>query len=147
MILKLKIKALSYNQYYRNTRTGKRVKTGAGLAYDEELKELLLENAIALGDFGKSLDLSKNIVKLEIFNFKSRFFTKSGEISKVAGDWDNPIKVLQDKIFKIMGLDDYVIKIGHVEDIPSDEDGVIIRLTQVPIPSLISFDNFTIGQD
>ena len=139
-------KLLSYNQYYRNSRTGKRIKTGAGLAYDEELGELLSGHAKALISFGEDIDLSKNIVKLEIFNFKSRFFTKSGALSKVAGDWDNPIKVLQDKIFKAMEMDDYVIKIGHVEDIPSDEDGVIIKLTLVPLPAVRSFEDFTIGE-
>lgn len=145
MIIKLKIKPLSYNAYYKNSRTGRRIKTGAGLAYDEELGELLAEHAKALSNFGRDLDLSKSIVKLEIFNFKSRFFTKSGELSKTSGDWDNPIKVLQDKVFKLMGIDDYVIKIGQVTDMPSNEDGVMLRITTQEMPRLASLEDFTIG--
>ena len=52
MRLVLPIKPLSYNQYYKNTRTGKRIKTGAGLAYDEELEILLDSYAGKLRTFG-----------------------------------------------------------------------------------------------
>jgi hypothetical protein len=144
MILKLKVKALSYNQYYRNSRTGKRIKTGAGLAYDEILGEALGEYAEALKEFGGSVDLSRSIVKIEILNFKSNFFTKKGAISKTSGDWDNPVKVLQDKIFALVGVDDYIIKEGTVKVLPSDTDGVIIRLSLEPIPPVSSFDDFTV---
>ena len=147
MIIKLEIKPLSYNQYYKNSRTGKRIKTGAGLAYDEELGLLLGYHASALKKFGREIDLSINIVKLEIFNFKSLFYTKKGEVSQTAGDWDNPIKVLQDKIFKTMEVDDYVVKVGQVIDLPSDKDGVIIKLSLQPLPSLISLNDFTIRED
>ena len=140
MIIKLEIKPLSYNQYYKNSRTGKRIKTGAGLAYDEELGLLLGYHASALKKFGREIDLSKDIVKLEIFNYKTNFFRKDGELSKTAGDWDNPVKVLQDKIFKTMEVDDYIVKIGKVVDIPSsDLNGVIIDLNILDIPEMQSF--------
>jgi hypothetical protein len=137
---------LSYNAYYRNTRTGKRIKTGAGLAYDEEIEMILQDYASALKDFGKDIDLSKNIVCISIFHFKSGYYVKDGSrLSKTVGDWDNPIKIIQDKIFKVMGIDDCVVRVGKLMDLPSDKDGAIIELKLLDRPDIVSFDDF-IGQ-
>lgn len=129
MELVIPLRPLSYNQYYRNTRTGKRVKTGAGLAYEEELEYLLSCRESSLLSFGKEFDPSKNIVKLEIEIYNPYFFRKAdGHLNPKSGDIDNSVKVLQDKIFKYAGIDDSAVKRLEVSDYPSDKPGMVIWL-------------------
>jgi len=127
--LVIPLKPLSYNQYYRNTRSGKRVKTGAGLAYEEELEYLLSCRESSLLSFGKEFDPSKSIVKLDIEIFNPYFFRKAdGYLNPKSGDIDNSVKVLQDKIFKYANIDDSAVKKLTVTDWPSDRPGMIITL-------------------
>lgn len=146
IVLKIPIKPLSYNQYYRNTRTGKRIKTGAGLAYDEELGEFLQSKRLELEAFGSSI-MSTESVKITIYNLKTNFFIKDGSrLNLKAGDWDNPVKVLQDKIFDVICCDDIIVKWGEVLDIPSrDIDGCIVTLETIYTPKPLSFYDFSAG--
>lgn len=135
MNIKLNIKPISYNQYYRSTRSGKRVKTGAGLAYEEELTYLLDDYSSELKEFGESLDLHKNIVRTEIKIYNPDYFIQDGSrINKNSPDVDNCIKVLQDKIFDIMGKDDVQARDTRIYDVPSNEWRVEIDMLIVSIP-------------
>ena len=134
MIIKLPIKPLSINAYYRNSKFGKRVKTGKGLAFDEEIEVLLEDYATALIEFGKEIDPSKNIVKLTMIIGNTGFFVKDGgRLSKTSGDIDNNVKILQDKIFRKMGVDDYIVRDIRVLDFPYKVDNTIVRLEIVEI--------------
>lgn len=136
MKLLIPFKLLSYNQYYRNSKTGKRIKTGAGLAYDEELELFLQDNAAALGFFRRGIDLSINILEFKIHNFNSNYYIKDGSrLNQKSGDVDNFVKVLQDKLFKAIGIDDYLVKRLLVEESPSDKDYAIIELNVLKLPS------------
>jgi len=133
MRIVIPFKLLSYNGYYRNTRSGHRVKTGAGLAYDEELGLFLEDNAAALISYGKGFDLSKDILELKIQIFNSNFFIKDkSRINEASGDIDNYVKILQDKLFKAMGLNDVFVKKLYVSEYPWDID-----LAQIEINSLL----------
>jgi len=137
MNIKLEIKPLTYNQYYRNSKNGRRIKTGAGLAYDEELSVVLEDYAIALSNYGKFLDPSKEIVRLKIAHYNPNFYVKdNSRLSKTAGDTDGPIKVLQDKIFNALGLDDYVVKSLVVDQYPGREHIVIINIDKLLLSSI-----------
>lgn len=136
MIIKLPIKALSYNGYYRSTKSGNRVKTGAGLAYDEELEYILRDYSEELEIFGKGCDPSKNIVAMEITYYNPGFMLKDGSrVSKTAGDLDNIVKVLQDKIFKVIRKDDSMVRSLKVSDMPSDFYLISVNLNIEPIPA------------
>lgn len=138
--LELPIKPISYNAYYKNTKQGFRVKTGAGKAYDQELLILLEDYADALVAFGLSLP-SNNIVKMKLRFANPNFFIKDGSrISKTAGDVDNIVKVLQDKLFSVMQLDDYVCRWIDVADFPADNYMVFISLTPEEIPPFIHIE-------
>jgi Holliday junction resolvase RusA-like endonuclease len=129
MKLIIPFKLLSYNQYYRNSKTGKRIKTGAGLAYDEELGLFFEDNTAVLSFFRKGIDLSSNILEFKIHNFNSNYYIKDGSrLNQTSGDIDNYVKVLQDKLFKALDMDDYLIKRLLVEESPSDTDYAIIEL-------------------
>lgn len=135
LCLTLPIKPISINAYQRNTRTGKRIKTGKGLAFDEEIAYRLKDYSIELKEFGKLLDPSKVIVKLTLRVVNSNYFLKDGSrISKTAGDVDNYIKVLQDKIFREIGTDDYIMRWTDVADCYGIEDSTYIVLETFPIP-------------
>jgi hypothetical protein len=139
----LRIKPISINAYYRNSRTGKRIKTGEGLAFDEELNYLLEEHASALAQFGRKIDPSKNIVKSTMLIGNPGFFIKDGSrVSQVAGDVDNWIKVTQDKVFQHVGVDDYIVRNIVISDVPCVEAFTEITLETLPIPQ--SFDHTAI---
>lgn len=138
----LHIRPLSYNHYYRNTKHGKRVKTGSGLAYDEMLEVLFEERSKELEDFGKLVDQSRNIISFNLHIANPRFFIKDGSrINKTSGDVDNYIKVLQDKVSKYMGVDDYLFRRGAYFDFPSDQDLVVISLEILPHPPFQSVES------
>ena len=131
----LPLKPLSINQYYRNSRSGNRIKTGKGLAFDEELNILLEEHASALQHFGKKIDPSINIVKLTMRVGNPDYFLKDGSrISKTAGDIDNYLKVIQDKIFNVIGVDDYTCRGLDIMDFHSIKEGTFIKFEICPIP-------------
>lgn len=135
MKITLDIKPLSYNQYYRSTRSGKRVKTGAGLAYEEELEYLLSNYSDELLNFGKELDLHKNIVRTEIKIYNPDYFIKDGSrINKNSPDVDNCIKVLQDKLFKVIDKDDVQARDTRIYDVPSNGWKISIEMFIVSIP-------------
>jgi len=129
MKLLIPFKLLSYNAYYRNTKSGHKVKTGAGLAYDEELGVFLEDNAAALNHFRKDIDLSNYILELKIHLFNSKYYIKDGSrLNETSGDIDNYVKVLQDKLFKALDLNDARVKRLIVQEDPSDKDYAIIEL-------------------
>lgn len=133
--LKLDIKPISYNAYYRNTRTGKRIKTGQGLAFDEEIAVKLETYSNELVIFGRGLDPYNSIVRLRIRVVNPDFFLKDGSrISQVAGDVDNWIKVLKDKIFKTIGFDDFIVRWDDIADCYGPEYSTHIILERLPIP-------------
>lgn len=134
MQISLPLKPLSYNAYYRNSRTGKRIKTGKGLAFDEELALVLEDYSDELVLFGRSIDPSINIVKLTMIVGNPDFFIKDGSrISKTCGDIDNYIKVIQDKLFNVIGVDDYTCRHLEVLDFYSVKESTLIHLEIKPI--------------
>ena len=142
LIIDLNLQPLSYNAYYRNSHSGNRIKTGAGLAYDEELEYLLNNYSDELKNFGKSLDPSKNIVSMGIKYYNPGMLLKDkSRLSKTAGDLDNIIKVLQDKLFKLICEDDSIVRrLKDIYDVPSDEYGIRITLGIEPIPDFCPND-------
>jgi len=128
-------KPISYNAYYRNSRTGKRIKTGSGLAFDEEIAFKLEDYSVELVKFGENLDPSKYIVKLTMRVVNPEFFLKDrSRISKVAGDVDNYVKVVQDHIFKVVEVDDYIVRHVVASDIYGPEASSHVTLERLPIP-------------
>ena len=135
----LKVRPLSYNVYYRNSRTGKRLKTGLGLAYDELLEVEFSGHSKELCELGKSVDQSKDIVSIDLEIANPRFYIKDGSrINQTAGDVDNYVKILQDKIARMMGVDDFLFRQGSQRDFPSDMDLIIITLKVIPHPDFLS---------
>ena len=133
--LTLPIKPLSINAYQRNMKGGKRVKTGKGLAFDEEIEYLLEDHANALQKFGESVDPSNNIIKLIIRVGNPNFYLADrSRVSKTAGDVDNYLKVMQDKLFGCMDIDDHIARHIDVADCHSIEPFTHIILKIVPIP-------------
>lgn len=140
IVLELKLKPLTYNQHYRPTKSGKLVKTGAGLAYDEELSYLLREYSTELSDFREKLDSSNSILKVEYRHYNTKYFIKDGSrLNKKAGDVDGIIKVLQDKIFDLIGVDDFMIKDLRSVQYPSDRDFVKVIIEEIPHSDLHTF--------
>ena len=129
----LPIKPISYNAYYRNSRTGKRIKTGKGHAFDEELDLLLRVYEDSLRKFRELLDPSKFIVKMTMQVGNPDYYLKDGSrLSMTGGDVDNYLKVTQDKIFKEIGFDDYICKHIEVIDYHSLEAQTKINLELRP---------------
>ena len=129
----LPIKPLSINSYYRNSRTGKRIKTGKGLAFDEELGMLLEVHAEALVRFGRYFDPSTNMIRMSLDVGNPKYYLKDkSRLSMTAGDVDNYVKVLQDKMFRVMGVDDYSCRSLRVDDYDSKVEIAHILLEIIP---------------
>lgn len=129
----LSIKPISYNAYYRNSKTGKRIKTGKGHAFDEELDYLLEDHAEALIRFGRLFDPSKNIIKMRMDVGNPSYFLKDkSRLSMTAGDVDNYLKVTQDKTFKVMKVDDYSCRHIEVSDHFNEYEMLYMTLTIEP---------------
>ncbi len=129
----LTIKPISYNAYYRNSKTGKRIKTGKGHAFDEELEYLLDDHAEALAEFGRFFDPSKNIIKMTMDVGNPNYYLKDkSRLSMTGGDVDNYLKVTQDKMFSYIGVDDYSCRHIDVSDHDSVEEITYILLEIKP---------------
>lgn len=138
----LNFRPLTYNQYYRSTKSGKRVKTGAGLAYDELLGEIFEDYSSELLEFGRKIDPAKHYVKLSLLHFNSKFYIKDkSRLNQKSGDNDGSIKILQDKIFTLMKFDDYIIKHHTLMQLPGDIDKVMLEISIEDITSLHAYPN------
>lgn len=126
------IKPLSYNGYYRNTRTGKRVKTGAGHEYDEALTHYISDYADEIDGFFSTLG-EDECIRLKLVVGKSNYYTEKGAVHKRSGDISNTVKVIEDKVFShVTGFDDYIVKSVVLDEYPCDDDFFAISFHKIP---------------
>lgn len=136
MQMLLNLKAMSYNNFLSNTKTGRRYITKKGKEYLEKLNGEFNNYDKNLRMFGSMIEENKHLVDIEIFYFQKNFYTKKKTISKTVGDVDNPNKVLIDELFKRIGWDDYILGKLYCEKLPSPsgEDKVVVRLSKYVVP-------------
>lgn len=130
----LHMRPISLNHLRVPIRMGRSMRLVTNPAKKTELK--LMETEVAryrdeLMRFASRIDRKKGGVIVSCwFNYpREEFFTKKGEISLSLPDVDNSFKVLKDKIFAVMGVNDgLVVEVRGVK-VPVDGDAhIVVRL-------------------
>lgn len=89
-----------------------------------EVERALSPRRHELEAFGRKVDRKKHGIEMDYeFHYPhAEFFTKAGLISYGPADVDNSFKVIKDKIFEIMGLNDGIVTrvVGEKFPIPKD---------------------------
>lgn len=78
-----------------------------------------------------------------IYAPKDEFFTKKGTISKTCLDATNTVKILEDRLSVILGVDDSQICSSSVKKIPTDSSSwcVVLEISIVARPEVIHLSN------
>lgn len=115
----------SLNQLYSTNRYGKRVLSKVGIDFKTTCDVLIrIKNLNSIG-------LRNNKLKLEL-DFFYPWLTKKKKIAKA--DLSNRIKVIEDAIFKALGLDDslvFVIVCNKVTVLNKSECKVLVKISTI----------------
>lgn len=145
LLVKLDIgKPLSINNKMIPSR-GRLVKAKNYRIYEEKLdKELAkyFDHFRVLGN-NYSGDRHALEVKWSIYVPQSEFFTKKKTISKTCIDATNCVKIMEDRLAKILGVDDSQICESSVKKIPTNSNSwcVVLELSLVPYPLVVPLND------
>lgn len=132
----LTLEPVSVNSSHRFGR-GFRYKAPKTNKFELELKNQLNEFKEELDEFNQSFITHKHCIHTSIFFYvpKNKFYTKGtkkepSKINRNSKDLDNCLKVLQDGVFKFIGVDDCNITKIEAEKIayPGDEWKIVVQL-------------------
>jgi hypothetical protein len=130
LIMTLPIRAMSYNNFMTSTKSGRRFVTGRGKQYVEELNFLLSKYKEQLFYFGLNVEWP-TMFRMEIRYYYLNYLTKKDVLSKTCNDVDNPNKIVIDKVFGFMGVDDYLLGELHCSKHKAiNEDMIFITLNK-----------------
>lgn len=122
-------KPLTTNHIYGQAKNGRRFIKPEGLAFQQMVKLLMRGKTLKFDDRSEFL-------RVEYYFHLSNFFTLKGQINKHSGDCDNFKKLLQDSIFKCLGINDGVICNTEDFKLPSKKDRTIVIIKPKPISEL-----------
>lgn len=131
--IRLDLKPKSYNALYKNSRGGRKYLPEDSKLYLQELEYIFTEQKTELRNLRDSLIQDQEMLALEIYYYYSEFYTKKKTINKRCMDVDNPTKPIIDELFKVIGIDDYILGDLHNYKRPSENDCVILMLSKVPL--------------
>lgn len=145
IILQLPIKPLSVNsKFTQHFKTKRMIKSTSAHKFEREVNHILKEYGPDLANFSKALNRKKYAVELEVVMYvpEAEFFTKSGEISLTCIDSSNALKMLEDIIYKAMGLNDGINTkvISEKRPYPGKEWLTLVTISEVIIPKSCYLD-------
>ena len=103
----IKGRPLSLNKAYKTLPNGRRAKSQHYTEFQRHLERSINQNT--LRPFKDAFDSSIHELKLTMIIYISDLYTKQGRVSELSGDCDNYVKVVNDFVFKQMGVDDCLI--------------------------------------
>lgn len=124
-------KPLSVNHIYGQTRYGRKYLKKYAVDFKKEVEVIMR---------GKFLDYDerKHIIEIEYYFYLKDLFTRKGTINKRLGDADNFKKLVQDSVFKCLGIDDSAICKDLTLKLPSNEDAIVIIVRTAGFSSFMS---------
>jgi Holliday junction resolvase RusA-like endonuclease len=133
LIVKLDIKPLTQNHKLMPIKVGRSMRLAKSKNYRTYEDKLDSELAKHFDDFRKMgfyFDFDKHALKVQwsIYVPEKEFFTKKGTISKTCIDATNTVKILEDRLAFILGVDDSQICDTNVKKIPTDLDSWCVVL-------------------
>lgn len=143
--LQIELKPLSVNAKFTINRYCRRiVKSTAAVKFEKLIQLHLSKYEDELRNFKNAYNRNKYGLNLEIVMYapESEFFTKDGLISATCIDAGNALKMLEDIIYKRIGINDgWNIKVSS-EKRPhkSDKWMTLVNISEVPIPKSCYLD-------
>lgn len=143
LLVKLDIKPLSHNNKMIPVIRGKYarlVKSNSFRAYEDTLDLELRKYFNLFQEMGSIYDEKVHCLRASwsIYIPKDKFFTKNHTISKTCLDATNAVKGLEDRLVKILGIDDSQICETTVRKVPSEASSwcVCLELEIIGKPSV-----------
>jgi hypothetical protein len=135
----LPIKPLSVNKKFTLHRKARiLIKSKEAQVYEAKLDKLLLQIDDDLKELAASYKKEKHSIsfEVEVFVPQHEFFTKQKTINQKCLDVTNAFKMLEDTIFKRLGIDDSQITQASITKTPWTRETwcCIIKLSLLPIP-------------
>lgn len=103
------------------------------------VNQILMVNRLSIKTFMKNFNPEIHVIQGEWFFLYKTFFTKDDNINSKVPDLENGKKMIQDLIFKELGIDDRFVCGSHDYRWKSNQDAIIFRLN---ILERDYFDNF-----
>lgn len=139
------IKPLSVNSKFTINRYRRKiVKSGAAVKYEKTINRFLEQYAEKMAAFKANYKRAMYGLQLEIVMYvpEGEFFTKEGLISATCIDAGNALKMIEDTVYKAIGINDgYNVRVIS-EKRPYTEEGwlTLVAITEVPIPKVCYLD-------
>ena len=111
----------------------RRIKTKQAIAFENDFNELMKPYAHSLGLLADSFIDTEHSFSLDYTFYLKTFFTKKGNISAKSKDVDNLVKVVNDRLFKLIGIDDSTMIDLTAKKRPADKDCICITIEMIPI--------------
>lgn len=146
--MQIPIKPLSVNSKFTINQHRRRiVKSTSCTKFEKSILGYLNKYATDINIFRNSFNPKNEALHLEIIMYvpKEEFFTKAGTVSLTSIDASNALKMLEDTIYKAMGINDGLnLKVSSEKrPINSDEWLTLIMITKVEKPKIDPLDNLT----
>jgi len=148
--MQIPIKPLSVNSKFTINRYNRRiVKSTSANRFEKEVEKYLVKYGKEIDLFTKGFDKSRSALTLEVVLYvpKKEYFTLKGAISSTCIDASNALKMLEDIVYKRMGINDaFNIKVSS-EKRPADlEEWItLLIITKVDKPKVDPLDSIAWG--
>lgn len=145
LILQFPIKPLSVNSKFTiNKWKRKIVKSTSANRFEKVIKDMLLQYSSSMKNFKKLHNRKKYALNLDIVMYvpEAEFFTLAEEVDCTCIDASNALKMLEDIIYKQLGLNDGLnTKVTSEKRPYRGEDWLtLVTVSEVPIPKAAYLD-------
>lgn len=144
LLVKLDIKPLSMNNKMipvKRGRYARLIKATPFRKYENDLDAELAKYFDHFRMLGSAYDSKRHALetKWSIYIPQNEFFTKKGTISKTCIDATNTVKIMEDRLSYILGVDDSQICESSVKKLPTDSTSwcVVLELSIVMKPEVV----------
>lgn len=148
LLVKLEIKPLSINNKMIPVKRGKYarlIKANSFRVYENQLDAGFRKYFDQFRQMGYYFDPKKHCIqtKWSVYIPEKKFFTVKGTINKKCIDATNTVKILEDRLSFILGIDDSQICESSVRKIPTDSSSwcVVLELSIEMRPEVVRLGN------
>jgi len=145
LIMQIPLKPLSVNSkftlHYKSRRI---IKSNSANRFEKEVASHLLRYSKNMAEFRDSFNPKTEALTLEVVLYVPReeFFTKDNRVSSTCIDAGNALKMLEDIIYKALGINDGLnVKVSSEKrPVARDEWLTLVMITKVEKPRICALD-------
>jgi hypothetical protein len=131
-----------FDQHYK---TGRIIKSKACKAFERRIEDRLGSYREKIEAFRKNYSRDKASLHFDMIIYvpEAEFFTKDGLVSLTCLDTGNAFKMLEDTIFKALGINDALnVKIsGEKRPYKAEEWVTLVTINEIPVPRSCYLDS------